>query len=72
VTMGPVGITVLAWMIVRAAWQILTWAVLLAWLILRGIWFLLVTLPRRGWRKHHARVEYDELIEQLIRDRVEP
>lgn len=70
--MGLVGSTFMAWMIVRAAWQILTWAALLAWLILRGIWFLLVTLPRRTWRKHHAQVEYDELIEQLIRDRVEP
>src|SRR6478609_12086721 len=43
--MGLVGITFLAWMIVRAAWQILTWAVLLAWLMLRGVWYLLVTLP---------------------------
>ena len=45
--MGLVGITFLSWMIVRAAWQLLTWAVLLAWLLLRGVWFLLVTLPRR-------------------------
>ena len=70
--MGLVGSTFMAWMIVRAAWQILTWAALLAWLILRGIWSLLVILPRRAWRKHRAQVEYTELIEQLISNRVEP
>ena len=59
VTMGLVGITFMAWMIVRAAWQILTWAALLLWLILRGIWFLLVILPRRAWLKHRAQVEYE-------------
>src|SRR6476619_3182091 len=64
--MGLVGITFLAWMIVRAAWQILTWAVLLAWLMLRGVWYLLVTLPRRAWRKHQANVGYQRLIEHLV------
>ncbi len=64
--MGLVGITVLSWMIVRAAWQLLTWAVLLAWLVLRGVWFLLVTLPRRAWRKHRANVGYQRLIDQLV------
>ena len=72
VTMGLVGITFMAWMIVRAAWQILTWAALLLWLILRGIWSLLVILPRRAWLKHRAQVEYEVLIEQLISNRVEP
>jgi hypothetical protein len=64
--MGLVGITFLAWMIVRAAWQILTWAVLLAWLVLRGAWFLLVTLPRRAWRTYQANVGYRRLIDHLV------
>ena len=64
--MGLVGITFLSWMIVRAAWQILTWVVLLAWLVLRGVWFLLVTLPRRAWRKHQANVGYQRLIDHLV------
>ena len=64
--MGLVGITFMSWMIVRAAWQILTWAVLLAWLVLRGVWFLLVTLPRRAWRKHQANVGYERLIDHLV------
>jgi len=64
--MGLVGITFLAWMIVRAAWQILTWAVLLAWLVLRALWSLLVTLPRRAWRRHRATVGYQRLIDHLV------
>jgi hypothetical protein len=64
--MGLVGITFLSWMIVRAAWQLLTWTVLLAWLVLRGVWFLLVTLPRRAWQRHRANVAYERLIDHLI------
>ena len=64
--MGLVGITFLSWMIVRATWQILTWAVLLAWLLLRGVWFLLVILPRRAWRRHRANVGYQRLIDHLV------
>ena len=42
------------------------WAVLLAWLLLRGVWFLLVTLPRRAWRKHQANLGYERLIDHLV------
>ena len=69
--MGLVGITVLSWMIVRAAWQILTWAVLLAWLVLRGVWFLLVTLPRRAWRTHRANIGYQRLIDHQVTSTVD-
>ena len=64
--MGLVGITSLSWMIVRAASQLLTWAVLLAWMVLRALWFLLVTLPRRAWRNHRANVGYQRLIDHLV------
>ena len=64
--MGLVGITFPSGMIVRAAWQLLTWAVLLAWLVLRGVWFLLVTLPRRAWHRNQANVGYERLIDHLV------
>jgi fatty acid desaturase len=64
--MGLVGATFLAWMIVRAAWTLLTWVVVLLWLVLRGAWFLAVTLPMRAIRKHRANTEYQRLIDHLV------
>ena len=63
--MNLLGVTVLAWLLVRAAGILLWWAVLAVWLLLRGMWFLTVTVPRRAWRRHRATVEYNDLIEHL-------
>ena len=30
------------------------------------LWFLLVTLPRRAWRKHQANLGYERLIDHLV------
>lgn len=64
--MGLVGATFMAWMVVRVAWTLLTWAVILLWLLLRGAWFLLVTLPMRAVRKHRANREYQRLMGRLV------
>ena len=66
--MGLVGITYMSWMIVRAAFTILTWVALLLWLTLRGVWFLAVTVPLRAYRKHRANTEYQQLINDLINE----